>query len=108
MSQETQSINTEELHKRAQTLNADEVIVDCRSPSEYQAGHIKGAINCPVDSIVGDADDLKKYKTVYLHCKMGGRASNAFHNLYSLGLRNIVCVQGGMAEWEARGYETVR
>jgi rhodanese-related sulfurtransferase len=50
-------------------------------------------------------EELKKFKTVYIHCKRGGRAKTAFETLQSLGLENLVCIEdAGMDAWRERGY----
>ncbi|MCH8157958.1 MAG: rhodanese-like domain-containing protein, partial [Nitrospinae bacterium] len=51
------------------------------------------------------AEELKQYKTVYVHCKMGGRAKMAAEALQGTGLDNIVCVgDGGMERWAEMGW----
>lgn len=90
------------LHK---SLEKDEVILDVRRPDEFQAGHIEAARNIPVDQVAAFADELRKYKTVYIHCKRGGRAKAAFEALSNAGLSNLVCVHdAGMDQWIESGY----
>jgi len=70
-------ISADELHNRATTLSSDDLILDVRSPSEFNEGHIEGAQNTPHEEVTSAVDSLKSYKTVYVHCKMGGRAKIA-------------------------------
>lgn len=87
------------------SLAGDELILDVRRPDEFEAGHIESARNIPVDQVAGFADDLRKYKTVYIHCKRGGRAKAAFEALTNAGLSNLVCIHdAGMDQWMEAGY----
>ncbi|MBC7195768.1 MAG: sulfurtransferase, partial [Deferribacterales bacterium] len=61
------------------------VIVDVRSPSEFQAGHVNGAINIPVDDMYKDCNlvtsKLPKDKYVIFMCATGGRAGEMYFGL---------------------------
>jgi|TARA_Y100000294_G_scaffold108611_1_gene100750 rhodanese-related sulfurtransferase len=98
-------ISIDDLHNRIQNIEADDLILDVRTPEEFQAGHIHGAQNTPHEEVVTIADNLKQYKTVYVHCKMGGRAKMAAQALQGKGLNNIVCVgDGGIELWKEMGW----
>ena len=100
-----ENISIEELHSRISKLGKDEIILDVRSPSEFAEGHIKGARNAPHENVDDLADELEEYKTVYVHCKMGGRAKLAAQALLDAGLENVICVSdGGMQRWIAKGW----
>ena len=60
-------ISADEFHNRAQNLNPDDLILDVRSPAEFNDGHIEGAQNTPHEEVAKEAEDLKKYKTVYVY-----------------------------------------
>jgi rhodanese-related sulfurtransferase len=54
------------------------LIIDVRSAGEFKGGHVKGAINIPVDSIRLKAADLKKKgKPVITCCRSGARSGMA-------------------------------
>ena len=98
-------ISADELHNRVASLGSDELILDVRSPQEFSDGHIEGAQNTPHEEVTSELDTLKSYKTVYVHCKMGGRAKIASQSLEDAGLDNIVCVgDGGMQRWTEMGW----
>ena len=98
-------ISIDELHNRIQNLGLDDIILDVRTPEEFQSGHIRGARNTPHEGVVSIANNLKQYKTVYVHCKMGGRAKIAAQALQGTGLNNIVCVgDGGIERWTKMGW----
>ena len=69
------------------------VIVDVRTPGEFKSGHIKGALNIPVDQIRGQSAELKKKgKPVITCCRSGSRSGMAKSILDSAG---IECYNGG-------------
>ena len=92
------NISMKELHEKLANLSADELILDVRSPEEFRNGHVPGSKNIPVDIVLKHVADLKRFKTVYIHCQAGGRASMAFAALQQAGLDNLVCV--GRGAWE--------
>ena len=99
-------ISIDKLHDLTSTLGEGDLILDVRTPAEFEGGHISGARNQDHESVSSIADELKNYKTVYVHCKMGGRAQKAADELEMAGLTNIVCVsQGGMHRWLEMGWE---
>ena len=56
------------------------VLLDVREQSEWDAGHVKGAILIPRSKLTVDSElagllkQLPKDKIIYTHCKAGGRA----------------------------------
>lgn len=61
------------------------IIIDVRSKGEFQGGHIKGAINIPLDRIQSEASKLKKDKAIITCCASGMRSSSAKSILQSKG-----------------------
>ncbi|MDD4774640.1 MAG: DsrE/DsrF/DrsH-like family protein, partial [Eubacteriales bacterium] len=49
------------------------ILLDIRTPVEYENGHIDGFINIPLDSLRGRISELDKTKPVYLTCQVGLR-----------------------------------
>jgi len=98
-------ISIDELYERLDGLNHKALILDVRTPEEFSEGHIKGARNVAHEEVRSIANELADYETVYVHCKMGGRAKMASQNLGAAGLNNIVCVgDGGMQRWKEMGW----
>lgn len=63
------------------------VIIDVRTAGEFSGGHIKGAINIPVDSIRSKVNDLKKKgKPVITCCASGMRSGSATSILKAAGV----------------------
>lgn len=53
------------------------VIVDVRSPAEYKQGHVKGAINLPLNELNKHLSKLKKDATIITCCASGMRSASA-------------------------------
>ena len=70
-------ISIDDLYENINGLGTDEIVLDVRTAEEFAEGHIKGARNIPHDKVSSIADELKPLRTVYVHCKMGGRAQKA-------------------------------
>lgn len=70
--------------------NPSTMIVDVRTPMEYESGHINGAINIPVDQIAYKLDEFKKNENpVVVYCRSGARSSMAMGILQQNGIRNV-------------------
>ena len=52
-------------------------IIDVRTKGEFQSGHIKGAVNIPLDSLKNNLSKLKKVKPVITCCASGMRSASA-------------------------------
>ncbi len=101
-----ENISVDKLHELVPDMGDEDLILDVRTPEEFLEGHIPGARNQDHETVSSIADELKKYKKVYVHCKMGGRAQKGAADLEMAGLTNIVCVsQGGMQRWMDMGWE---
>ncbi len=101
-----ENISVDKLHDLLPDLGPDELVLDVRTPAEFGEGHIKGARNVDHEKVAEVTEELKQYKTVYVHCKMGGRAQKASKDLQDSGLSNIVCVsKDGMQRWMDMGWE---
>ncbi len=100
-------------HAAAQTLSAQEfarqidtasnaVILDVRTASEFNEGHIKDAVNIDFrnSDFKNRTDSLSKNKPVYIYCLSGGRSAKAASQLRSQGF-DVYELNGGMLKWRA-------
>jgi rhodanese-related sulfurtransferase len=70
-------------------------ILDVRKPSEFEAEHVKGARNLPLDFINENFTALDPNETWYVHCA-GGYRSVIFQSiLKARGYHNLIDVAGG-------------
>jgi phage shock protein E len=65
------------------------IVIDVRSPSEFESGHVKGAINIPVEQIGSQVEKLKKYSHIITCCRSGTRSGMAKMTLNAKGLNNV-------------------
>ncbi len=67
------------------------MIVDVRSPEEFNSGHLSQAFNMPVDEIgtLLPAKVRDKSRVILLHCKTGLRSKKARTLLIGLGYANV-------------------
>ncbi len=87
----------------AQHENA--VIMDVRTPAEYDMSHITGAMNVNVqnDDFATMVAGLDKDKTYLVHCTRNpadGRSARALETLQELGFRNLYNLEGGYIAWK--------
>jgi rhodanese-related sulfurtransferase len=73
----------------------DLTVIDVRSPREYAAGHLDGAINIPVDELRRRADEVPHNGDIALHCGVGYRSYVAQRILMNLGRSNAYNCTGG-------------
>ena len=85
----------------------DYVIIDARTQSEYDSGHIKGAILIPEYEIADRAEALIQNKDtlILVYCRTGRRSKIAAEELVKLGYSNVKEFGGITTDWP---YETVR
>ncbi|MEN6624299.1 MAG: rhodanese-like domain-containing protein [Smithella sp.] len=77
------------------------ILVDVRDPSEYQEGHIPGAINIPADTFAAGSGLLPKEKKIIVYCNTGSRSYLAYKKLIQLAYPDIRQVL--FAEWKDAG-----
>jgi len=81
------------------------VVLDVRTPKEYAAGHIKGAVN--IDFNAPDFQEkIKKLdpsKTYLVHCAGGVRSAKACNAMDKIALTNLVNLEPGFRAWEKAG-----
>ena len=98
------SMTLDELHGHLADMTDDEVILDVRTPEEFAEGHIAGAINISHTEVGERLDELSDYTKVYIICKRGGRAKQAFSEA-QCERKGFYCIyDAGMDAWQERGY----
>lgn len=78
-------------------------VLDVRRTAEYEAGHIAGVGNLPLQRLVDQLGAVPRGKPLYIHCQSGMRSSLAVSYLLSQGFEDIYNVAGGFAGWERAG-----
>jgi phage shock protein E len=97
---QTIDITMEEL-KNIIMRNSNVILLDVRSPQEYQEGHINGAILIPVYELECKACKMLKNKNepIIVYCKSGMRSLRAIQILTRLGYMCLYNLKGGLDEY---------
>lgn len=80
-------------------------VLDVRTPGEFEAGHIEGAINVDVmsETFIEDLARLDKDTTYVLHCKSGARSARALEAMKAAEFGNVAHMTGGFDAWTSAG-----
>ena len=77
-------------------------VVDVRGRTEWDAGHIGGAVHIPLGDLRQRAHELPALPLV-VHCQSGVRSAVATSLLHRLGRTDAINIRGGFAAWSAAG-----
>lgn len=66
------------------------IIIDVRSKSEYNSGHIKGSVNIPLDQLSNNVKKFKKDQVIITCCASGIRSGAAKSLLKSVGFEHAI------------------
>lgn len=73
----------------AQLVKEGAIIVDVRTKAEYQAGHIKGSQNIPLNNLSNHYSKLPKNKVIITCCASGMRSAQAKNILTANGYAEV-------------------
>lgn len=81
------------------------LLIDTREESEWNAGHIPGAIHLGKGIIERDIEKTApdKLATLVLYCGGGFRSALAADNLQKMGYSNVISMDGGWKAWIEAG-----
>lgn len=73
-----------------QLVKEGAIILDVRTVGEFSTGHIKGAVNIPLDKLSNNLDKLKaKHKPIITCCASGMRSASAKGILLTKGYDKV-------------------
>jgi rhodanese-related sulfurtransferase len=84
----------------------DFVLIDARTPGEFNGGKIVGAINIPLDELSNKIAEAvsDKNKLIYIYCLSGSRSDIAVQILTKLGYVNVFSMTSGLLLWRFKKY----
>lgn len=86
------------------TLEQPYVLLDIRTPEEYQVSHLQGARFVNYNTAkMEDLADIPKEARVVLYCAVGARSGNVGVKLQELGYTDVQHLQGGLFNWMNKG-----
>jgi rhodanese-related sulfurtransferase len=96
------TILVSDLHKKKESY----LILDVRTSSEYEAEHIEGSLNLPLNEVENYMDLLNKQtKKLAIICKSGNRSQMACKKLHTID--TLFSIEGGISAWKQHNYEIV-
>jgi len=94
------NVNKEEFAELMESKNG--VILDVRTPAEFNQGNIAGSINHDVmdNKFVAAIKELDRKTPVLVYCKSGGRSARAMGELQKHGFTEVYNLTGGYDGWQ--------
>ncbi|MCG3164459.1 MAG: Thiosulfate sulfurtransferase GlpE [Bacteroidia bacterium] len=104
--QQLQQVDAKTFSEKIHEQN-NPVILDVRTPQEFEGGYIAGAINIDYNSneFSQKVNKLDKEETVFVYCLSGGRSSSAAGEMRKNGFKNVIELKGGILKWKAAGLD---
>jgi len=96
--QSSGTINVDELAERLDR-GEDLFVLDVRSPTEFENGHIDGAHHLSLIELPERIAEVPANREVYVICRTGARSSTAISMLMAAGLQQLSNVRGGMSRF---------
>jgi rhodanese-related sulfurtransferase len=79
------------------------LVVDVREPSEFNHGHVPGALNVPQAELANRLAELPRDRELLVVCQAGLRSLRSAQWLTQAGLERVVSLRGGTGAWLAAG-----
>ncbi len=83
-----------------QQQNAQFKIIDVRTESEFNTGHILGAINIDWNTKKNDLLRLSKTDTILIYCRSGRRSRLAMDFMKENSFNYLFQMDGGLVQWQ--------
>jgi rhodanese-related sulfurtransferase len=86
--------------------NPNFVILDVRTPEEFEGSHIEGAVNMDYyhPGFQVELGKLDKTKRYLVYCRTGNRSDTAFEFMKELRFKEVYPLEGGILAWGAAGF----
>ncbi|MCB4791553.1 MAG: rhodanese-like domain-containing protein [Elusimicrobia bacterium] len=100
------SISAKEFKAEIEKNSKNTVILDIRTPQEYESGHLKGSRNIDfyADDFRTKLDSLDKTKKYLVYCRSGNRSSQALNMMKKLGFKYVIDLKNGIIDWQRNNY----
>jgi rhodanese-related sulfurtransferase len=97
--QSLRTVSPEEFESSLGATNS--VLLDIRTPQEFESGRIEGAKNIDFysSSFKSELDDLDKDIEYQIYCNSGNRSATALTMMKDLGFTNVIELDGGISAW---------
>ena len=81
------------------------VILDVRTPQEFDLGFIENSININIYDSQFFIDEIKKLNKkdfIHIYCRSGSRSYQACEIIKQFGFKNVYNLEGGIVEWKGK------
>jgi rhodanese-related sulfurtransferase len=98
-------------NEAAQLINNEHpLILDVRTPGEYNSGHLQNAVLIPVQELQGRLKELAAYKDreILIYCATGSRSTAASKILIDNGFKQIANMRHGIYDWVKKNHPVTR
>ena len=77
------------------------IVLDVRTPEEYAAGHLPGAVNIPHSELAGRVAELSgaRDRDIVVYCRTGARTGQALEVLEKAGFERLFHLKGDYTRW---------
>ncbi len=84
--------------------NPDYVVLDVRTPEEYDKGHIENALllNIKSEDFENEFEQMDKNKKYFIYCKTGRRSDKVASLMNKYGFSEIYHIAGGFEKWKLK------
>jgi len=91
----------------AEIQEVEYVLIDVRTPNEYDTGYIQEALNIDFysDSFNKNILSLKKDLKIILYCRTNNRSTKTANMLIENGYLDVSVIEGGISSWVKSGYD---
>ena len=97
-----ENISTVEIKNKLGHSNVNIGIIDVRTKSEYDSGHIENSLWIPLNQLESSIDKIKSknYDEIYTICLSSGRSASAVKILKKYNI-DAINIRGGMLSWNS-------
>lgn len=101
-------VSPQQLSNLINTENA--LVIDLRSPDDFNRGHIHGSENVPNDQLDSDIGRLEKIegRPIVLACELGSQSTAAGRKLMAKNIKSVYRLKGGLDAWKANHFPLVK
>ncbi|MDO5714024.1 MAG: FAD-dependent oxidoreductase [Tissierellia bacterium] len=92
------------MEKVRELVENKEYIIDVRGKEAYEKGHVKGAINIPIDEVRDRYEEIPKDRPIYVYCRTSWDSYYVLRALKGLGFEDVTNIQGSFLQLSYNEY----
>jgi hydroxyacylglutathione hydrolase len=87
----------------ARIANREALVVDVRDDSEWELGHVPGALHIPLGRLASRIGEIPRSGAIVVQCQGGNRSAIAASVLLRHGIDGVTNLSGGFTDWVSEG-----